>query len=47
MILKTLFVNCHCLLRFGYYFFAEGEGVEDFDKRTIGEDLLGKLESGD
>lgn len=36
MILKTLFVNCHCLLRFGYYFFAEGEGAEDFDVGTIG-----------
>jgi hypothetical protein len=28
-------------------FLAEGEGEEDFDERTIGEDLFGEFESGD
>jgi hypothetical protein len=28
-------------------FLAEGEGKEDFDVGTIGEDLFGEFESGD
>jgi hypothetical protein len=35
------------LLRFGFYFLAEGERAEDFDVGTIGEDLFGEFESGD
>jgi hypothetical protein len=35
------------LLGFGLDFFAEREGAEDFDVRTIGEDLFSEFESGD